>query len=609
MEYMAYLTDIGFQWNRNGSPIPSANSHSYTATQSGNYTLNINQQGCSTSSRNVELSVVNETPPSIEAERSQICIGTSTSLTARGCNGTVVWSTGQRASQIVVTPQSTTAYNAFCEDYFNNQLCQSSVSNNFTITVLNSSNLRIDRIEGKREFCENSSTELKPVVSGGILPFSYVWVKRAQPVSDNPIFSANQEGEYTLVVTDNIGCFVTSEALQIKKTKNPDPATINPLSNNILCYKGSLTLTTNTQENSYQWIINDFEIPDAVNSSYPVASPGIYQLKVTNTSGCSSISRDSIEIRASDLRFNTIDGKREFCDGNSTELRTNITGGVAPFMYEWKRNNIVISQNNNLVIKDEGIYFINVTDKAGCSIQSIPIIIRKNINPAAPEISAPSGTNICADGKAVLTTLTKEFGYQWYLDNKEIDKATDQFYTATKPGRYNLKIIDQNGCSNISENAITITQTIISQPSITQSNDSLISSAATGNKWYLNGNELPLTSQKIKFTEVGNYQVKVFEKGCESLISAIFLPILLASEPENSFIKVYPNPSSDKVFINSSKLFTYTLVDASGKLLRQSNIKQNMHIIELADFSAGSYLIAMQEENGNTVTRKIIVNR
>lgn len=304
-----------------------------------------------------------------------------------------------------------------------------------------------------------------------------------------------------------------------------------------------------------------------------------------------------------------IDGKKELCKGNSTELRATISGGIEPYNYVWTKNDTIQSKNNPALIKEKGNYIFKVTDNNGCTRSSQPVSIKELAIPAVPVISSSSGTEICVDGKSVLTTTLKGVNYQWYLNSKEIEGANDQFYTATLPGKYVLTVTNENGCSNISENAITITQTIISQPSITQSNDSLISSAATGNKWYLNGNELPLTSHKIKFTEVGNYQVKVFEKGCESLISAIFLPILLASEPENSFIKVYPNPSSDKVFINSSKLFTYTLVDASGKLLRQSNIKQNMHIIELAEFSAGSYLIAMQEENGNTVTRKIIVNR
>lgn len=609
MEYISYLTDVSFEWQKNNVPIESANSYSYTAKQSGNYNLKVRQQSCEAFSRSIELNIVNETPPTLEVERSQICAGTSVYLTAKGCNGTVVWSTGQRASQILVTPQATTAYNAFCENYFNNQLCQSPVSNNLTITVLSSSNLRIDRIDGKREFCESGSTVLKPVVSGGIPPLSYVWGKKAHPVSDNPNFSVSEEGEYTLHIVDNIGCFVESEIVQIRKTENPAPPTINSISNNILCYPGSLTITTDTQENSYQWVLNDFEIPDAVNASYPVANPGNYHLKVTNTNGCSSISRDTIKILASDLRLNRIDGKKEFCDGSSTELSPTLTGGVEPFNYEWKRNNVILSQNNKLLVKDEGIYFIMVTDKAGCSIQSNPIIIQKFANPPAPEISSPSGTEICADGKAVLTTAVKAFGYQWYVDNQEIDKATDQFYTATKPGKYVLIIRDSNGCSNISENRITISQIIIPQPTIRQSNDSLISSAATGNKWYLNGNELALTSQKIKFTEVGNYQVKVFEKGCESLPSAVFQPVLLANEPETSYIKVYPNPSADKVFISSPKMFSYKLVDASGKLLKQSHIKQNTHIIELMDFAGGSYFIAFEEENGKTMTTKIIVNR
>lgn len=609
IEYMTYLTSFSLQWYKNNAPVQFATSYSYTAFQTGNYSLKITQQDCEATSRQVELNIISANAPIITSEKSQICAGSSTTITAQGCDGTVVWSTGERGPQIKVSPQATTSYNALCEKSFNNELCQSSTSNVISIFVVNSSGLSISQIAGKREFCENGATELKPTVNGNFPPFSYNWTKNLTTVANTANFSPKEDGDYILHVSDNIGCFRHSDIIHIKKLENPATPVINPPTSTILCQDGHITLSASSQESNYIWIINDFELKNEINKSYNVTVPGSYRVKVINTNGCSSISNDAIVISPSDLSIKDIDGKKELCKGNSTELRATISGGIEPYNYVWTKNDTIQSKNNPALIKEKGNYIFKVTDNNGCTRSSQPVSIKELAIPAVPVISSSSGTEICVDGKSVLTTTLKGVNYQWYLNSKEIEGANDQFYTATLPGKYVLTVTNENGCSNISENAITITQTIISQPSITQSNDSLISSAATGNKWYLNGNELPLTSHKIKFTEVGNYQVKVFEKGCESLISAIFLPILLASEPENSFIKVYPNPSSDKVFINSSKLFTYTLVDASGKLLRQSNIKQNMHIIELAEFSAGSYLIAMQEENGNTVTRKIIVNR
>lgn len=449
MENLIYLTDFSFQWNKDGHAIQSANNYSYTGTQSGNYSLTIKQQGCETTSRNVALNIANENPPIIVADNEQICAGNSVLLTATGCDGTAVWSTGERGPQIKVIPQATTSYTALCEREFNNELCQSITSDNFTVQVLSASNLKINDIVGKRQFCENNSTELKPNVSGGTLPLLYIWTK----------------------------------------------------------------------------------------------------------------------------------------DSNG------------------------FSQNTNLTINEEGKYVLSVFDKVGCVVRSDTLLVKKLASPTPPTIISEGGNELCNNGKIILTADLNQGFYQWILDNTEITGATNQFYSATAAGKYRLSVSNTNGCSSISNNTITITQLIIPQPTIKQSNDSLISSALVGNKWYLNGNELPFTAQKIKFIEIGNYQVKVFQGSCESSPSLAFLPVLLANEPEIHYLQLYPNPTSDKVFLKSTKPFTYQLIDVKGNLISKSNIKSFNHTIDLINFPTGNYFVIFQEESGNKFLKKLSINR
>ncbi|RFS17456.1 T9SS type A sorting domain-containing protein [Emticicia sp. C21] len=609
MEYMAYLTNLSFQWYKNNAPIQFATNYYYTAFQTGNYTLKVRQQGCEATSRQVELNIVNSSAPIIEADTRQICAGTPLSLRTRGCEGTVVWSTGARGEQIDVTPQVTTTYNAWCETTVNNELCQSYTSNYFTVSVRAFSNLKISDIAGKREFCPNDSTELKPTLTGGIPPFSYTWIKNSSIVSKkvNPLIG--EEGDYILHVFDNVGCYNHSDIIHIKKADNPVPPVINPPTNTILCLDGHITLSTNNQESGYQWIINSHEIKDEVNPSYNVTVPGSYLLKVKNASGCSSISNDAVVITPSDLSIKDVVGRKELCKGSSTQLEATILGGVEPYNYVWTKNDTIQSQNNNAIIKQKGEYIFTVIDKVGCKRSSQPILIKELSIPIAPVISSSLGTHICVDSKSILTTDSKAVSYQWYLNDAAIEGASNQFYTAASSGKYALKVTNENNCSNISENAITISQIIIPQPTIKQSNDSLISSASAGNKWYFNTTELPLTSQKIKFTEVGNYQVKVFEKGCESIISANFIPIILANEEMSIHIQLYPNPTSDKVFIKSSKAFSYQLVDVMGRSLKQSTDKSFSHTIDIKGFTSGNYFVILQEENGSNFVRKLSVNQ
>lgn len=448
MEYMSYLTSFSFQWFRDNTVIESANVYAYTATQTGNYFVQVRQEGCVASTGRVALNIVSRSAPIIESDKAIVCAGMSTTLKANGCDGTVVWSTGARGQQVAVILQATTTYDAICEKMVNNELCQSGPSNKIIIFVKDSSNLKIDEIKGNKVFCENSSTD----------------------------------------------------------------------------------------------------------------------------------------------------------------LTASIIGGKAPFLYKWTKEAKSFSQNKDITINEEGSYIFSVIDSMGCETHSDTLKIRKSSNPVVPIINSPVTTEICNNGSIILTTAAKENAYQWLINDKEIEGAMNQFYTAIAPGKYQVKVTNTDNCSSISGNSITVLQHLVLQPSIRQSGDSLISSAVAGNKWYLNGNELPITAQKIKFTEVGIYQVKVIEKGCESALSVTFLPIALANEHETAHIQIYPNPASDKAFIKSSKVFSYQLIDVTGRLLSQSTTKSFSHTIDLNRFSSGNYFVILQEEAGNHFVRKLSVN-
>ncbi len=270
---------------------------------------------------------------------------------------------------------------------------------------------------------------------------------------------------------------------------------------------------------------------------------------------------------------------------------------------------------------DSGLYVS--ADKNGIHYTTAPDFILFKLAP--PETPCKSNIHITGDttvtcniGNRIISSTVGntsleyinqlvEVGFQWKRNNVAIPSATVYSYTASLAGNYSLTVT-QKQCEATSK-AINLSQIIIPQPTIKQSDDSLISSASNGNKWYLNGDELSTTSQKIKFTEVGNYQVKVFEKGCESAFSANFQPVLLANEEEAPHIQIYPNPGSEKVFIKSSNAFTYQLTDVNGRILNQSTNRNFSQTIDLNRFSSGNYFIILQEENGKHFVRKLSVIR
>lgn len=448
-------SDISHQWNRNNSAIAFATSRSYIADSPGKYNLTLTQGTCESTSRTIEMKIV--TAPVIQADKSTICQGQTVNLSSTGCEGTVVWSNGTRGSNLKITPQLTTSYNAYCESTITNasgmsEVCKTNLSNTIVISVIPFSNLKIEEIKGKKEFCEAGSTTLEVVTSGGIQPFNYTWNKNnvAAVVSPNGILKINEEGNYQLLLTDGKGCSVSSETFPVKKVSNP----VNP---NIVAQ-----------------------------------------------------------------------GLTEFCLGSSV----------------------------------------------------------------------------------ILTTDTKEANYQWLKNETPIKEGIDQFYKAESSGIYRVQVINSTGCLTTSAQSITINVVVVPQPFIKQSNDTLISSYLNENKWFFNDSQLNENGNKIKFTtNTGNYQVKAVFKGCESELSSVFMPIVLANENSIADVSLYPNPVSKNLVISSSQLIKYKFYNILGRVLKEESDYKTRFDIDVSSLNDGEYLLLFQGINQNKYFRKIVIRK
>jgi hypothetical protein len=82
-----------------------------------NYTVTCKLSPCaSVGSKTFILNVLIVPPPSLSSNKSNICFGSSATLTATGCAGTVSWNTTpvKTGTTILVTPTNTTSYTATC---------------------------------------------------------------------------------------------------------------------------------------------------------------------------------------------------------------------------------------------------------------------------------------------------------------------------------------------------------------------------------------------------------------------------------------------------------------------------------------------------------------
>ena len=71
-------------------------------------------------------------------------------------------------------------------------------------------------------------------------------------------------------------------------------------------------------------------------------------------------------------------------------------------------------------------------------------------------------------------------------------------------------------------------------------------------------------------------------------------------------LSVYPNPSKNYIFINSSNMTSYWLFDEIGRIVFSKKIKSNNDILFLNGFPNGVYLLKVQSSGGTQHTKIIV---
>lgn len=141
-------------------------------------------------------------PPIITASTNDdvVCSGSSVTLTATGCAGTLQWSNGVTTSSIVVSPSLSASYAVFCTTAGG----QSHASYSFGVVpkpTLSASSANL---------CAGENVVLS-IATGNVQSSAFVWKRDGGLLSDasGTSYIANQAGTYTIEDTATLGAWVT----------------------------------------------------------------------------------------------------------------------------------------------------------------------------------------------------------------------------------------------------------------------------------------------------------------------------------------------------------------------------------------------------------------
>ena len=247
--------------------------------------------------------------------------------------------------------------------------------------------------------------------------------------------SGLRAGTYTVFVIDENSCFV-SLPFEIKE---PDAAlSVRGLTSSELCrFDGvmELVLEVNggTAPYTYEWSNG------SRNKDLYGLLPGVYSVIVTDAKGCITQGTYTVPVPSPPMNI-ALSGKMAICTaGERGQINATVTGGVAPYAYQWS-NGYTTSTITDLL---PGTYELIVTDANGCTAMStVEIAPPLNLRVGLVAIKSVS----CFGGSDGMIQVEVTGGRAPYKINWNHGLRDQLTATNLSIGIYTVTVEDQLGC-------------------------------------------------------------------------------------------------------------------------------------------------------------------
>jgi glucuronoarabinoxylan endo-1,4-beta-xylanase len=353
----------------------------------------------------------------------------------------------------------------------------------------------------------------------------------------------------------------------------------------------------------YDWMLDSVVIPGWKFSDLGAINPGTYMVKVTSAlSPCPAYS-NQVKLIANDPGYTlTITKPTDsiICAGSAITLTA--VPSKSGITYQWSKNNVVIpsATSSTYVVTTTGYYRATIFDGvSSCPAVSRNILITVKPNPPAI-ITVPGGTTTACENIGVrLNANTGGYKYEWTRGGSTIFGWVDSTQTVKNSGIYRVKVRTPDGCVSVSA---PITVNILPAPTPTITKSGLVLSATAtyvAYTWVRNAGEIVGSSATFTVSKNGVYKLRVRDaNGCEGESNPIEINEnglgVGALVVEASQIKIYPNPSDGKVFIESPIELNIEVKDVTGKtVLQAAEVKE----IDLSKYADGIYLFVIRDKD------------
>ncbi len=229
---------------------------------------------------------------------------------------------------------------------------------------------------------------------------------------------------------------------------------------------------------------------------------------------------------------------------------------------------------------------------------------------------------ICQGGTSQLNAYAMggsgEYTYDWMPESSLSDPNVAN-PVATPSATTTYYVVVDDGETTVTGEVTVVVNETPAQPEITQSGNTLVSSASEGNQWYDSNGMIPgANSQSYSPTATDDYYVIVTSsEGCESQPSEpyYFIYTGLVEFSEGQKVNIFPNPFKDEFSIdyvlNSRSDVKISLFNSYGQLMTlieddQAKLSGNYRIrVDASRFMTGIYFLKI-ETSDYMVVRRIV---
>lgn len=298
--------------------------------------------------------------------------------------------------------------------------------------------------------CGDTGVEkVSAVVTGGLLPYTYLWTGPDNFSSTDPEFEAPREGLYFLTVTDITGAFTTATV----KVMDTDiylavTAEVTPVSCEA-SNDGAIRLTSIIDPSDYTFAWNNGETTrDILNLSV-----GEYTVTITdNATSCTTIERFIVNPES------IIAALYYSCEDSLTaDVSASVfTQGNEPYTFSWSNGvQKVAPQVSTVQVMEGDSINVTVTNDSGCTYVSQFIYPVCSAEPVNNRLVTSYAYNCAPDNQSATITAyvwgawQGPYTYAWSTGEVEEGASTSSI-TVPISGTYSVTISDGFGKSEVS---------------------------------------------------------------------------------------------------------------------------------------------------------------